>query len=138
MFEKDELRTARKEYQCDLCGAKIKVGDKYHRLSGVYDNDFYDVKECLACQPVIKEFCKSNDFVYDEGYNEKDVREWWQQEKCPKCKRYYYLPCDPIDWCNERDVNNCIFRTKDGKCKEEHCEKMTHYCRCENFEEKEE
>lgn len=92
MFEKDELRTARKEYQCDLCDVKIK----------------------------------------------DDIREWWQQEKCPKCKRYYYLPCDPIEWCNERDVNNCIFRTKDGKCKEEHCEKMTHYCRCENFEEKEE
>ena len=33
---------AKKEYKCDLCDQKIKVGEKYHRYSGKYDGDEAD------------------------------------------------------------------------------------------------
>lgn len=104
-FQYDKLITARKEHRCDVCEGKIQAGEKYLKRVGTFEGDFYCSKECLACQPIISEYCRSDS--YDEGYCGEWIQEWWREEKCPVCKNYY-KPCKPND--------------------------MTHYCRCEKWE----
>ena len=45
---------ARKEYKCDDCGRRIKVGDKYARFFGSPDDNCknpppYEMKQCSEC-----------------------------------------------------------------------------------------
>ena len=40
---------ARKEHKCCECKRKIKPGDEYERIAGVWDGDFSTYKTCEVC-----------------------------------------------------------------------------------------
>lgn len=134
-FYRDTVRTARKEHKCELCGAIIQKGEKYHDKAG---NEFGDVvcsKECEKCQPVIDEYLNYEHTDRNEGYCADWIQEWWRDYKCDFCKNVLQ-ECDP-DECDCDSLAECG-GYKNGKCTElEHCDEMTHYCRCEKFEVKE-
>jgi len=44
--------TARKTYACCECGSEILPGEKYHKLTGVWDGVFATYKTCAVCQRV--------------------------------------------------------------------------------------
>lgn len=127
-FYRNEVRTARKEHLCNTCHAYIKIGEKYHNKAGNQDGDIWDSKECEKCQPVIKEFYYETGG--DDGYNDEGIREWWQEDKCPECIKYW-PECNPDGNCE-----NPCGDEENGKCTGgDSCDEMTHYCRCENFKE---
>ena len=91
---------ARKEYKCDLCNQKIKVGEKYHRYSGKYDGDMFDDKYHLTCQRIINAYCEK---MNDNEYDEYCICDWLQDEYCLDCRCYeednctfYPLTCPKI------------------------------------------
>jgi hypothetical protein len=116
----------------------IMPGEKYHDKASAYMDDGYKIfsaKECMACQPVIEEFMKS-DYAVD-GYCDEYIHAWWRDVKCHDCKNEF-LPCVPDKDC-EGDLHwepgSRHQRTKYGTCTAgDYCNNMTHYCRCEKFE----
>jgi len=83
------------------------VGEKYHDKACNSANDENNIcwgRECMACQPVIEEYCKSDCYDSCEGYCDEYIQEWWRDVKCYTCKAG------------------------------DTCDDMTHYCRCEKFE----
>lgn len=135
-FCRNTTRKARKEHKCTLCHKTIKIGEEYitHADNIIDSYTVYTSKECLICQPILKEFELSG--YSDDGYNEETIREWWQEEKCPKCI-HRWLPCKPSWDCFGELVmpeDMCPQHTKDGTCQASDCNNMSHYCRCENFE----
>lgn len=70
-------RTARKVHYCSLCGGMVKVGEKYHVSTNVFDGRVYDWRTCLPCQTdgIINE-------VYDwagmpdEGVDSESAHDW--------------------------------------------------------------
>ena len=138
-FYRDTIRTARKEHKCSLCQGVIKVGEKYHDKAGTSygdDSQIYHGKECVPCQAVIREFMETA----DEGYNAEYINEWWRDAKCYDCK-HRYLPCKPDDDCKNTCLQSdgfCRHKTIYDTCKGgDICDEMTHYCRCEKFEQEE-
>ncbi|MEA4805110.1 hypothetical protein [Acetobacterium wieringae] len=130
-FYRDTVRTARKEHKCNLCGAIIRKGEKYHDKAG-NDPDMWDSKECEKCQPVLNEFCSSDHYDRSEGYCEEWIQEWWLDEKCYACKHRYPV-CKPDASCG--NPKTCSEINKHGRCTGgDTCDDMTHYCRCEKFE----
>ena len=64
LFDFYEARTpiARKEHQCEDCSRMIQRGDKYHRVSGKFDGDFFDTITCAICQEIRDAFtCDERD-----------------------------------------------------------------------------
>lgn len=43
---------ARKEHRCGECGATVRKGEEYQRISGKYDGEFFDEKTCIDCAEV--------------------------------------------------------------------------------------
>lgn len=134
-FYRDELRKARLLHECDLCRTTIKIGEKYHSKAGNQDGDIWTSSECEKCQPVISDFLENGS---DDGYCEEYIRDWWVEEKCPRCVNFW-PECNPSAECmpyasirKESVCDEC----KNGRCTAgDYCDKMTHYCRCENFKE---
>ena len=44
-----KIRTARKEHECDECGCKIKKGEEYEYVFGVWDGISVAYKTCKDC-----------------------------------------------------------------------------------------
>jgi hypothetical protein len=139
-FYRDTVRTARKEHKCSLCHGVIQKGEKYHDKAGnVIDNSYvYSAKECAPCQSVISEYVESGAYDSCEGYCAEYIQEWWRDVMCYNCK-HRFLPCEPDENC-EKDFqwepDSCPERTKYGTCSAgDTCDDMTHYCRCELFEQ---
>lgn len=93
-FYRDTIRTARKEHKCEVCHGIIMKGEKYHDKAGNEDDLWYQ-KECEKCQPAIWEYLAQDS---DWGYCDESIQEWWGEEKCPKCIKYYQ-DCKPTSDC---------------------------------------
>lgn len=115
-FYRDTVRTARKEHKCELCGAIIQKGEKYHDKAGNEPDGIWYTIECEKCQPVIDGYFGEKSTNTNDGYTRDDLREWWRSEKCDFCK-----------YIQQVDSGN-------GSPEYSRCYEMTHYCRCENFE----
>ena len=52
-FNHEETVTARKAHRCEEsgggCTKKIRAGDAYTKLAGLFDGDFYSAKLCARC-----------------------------------------------------------------------------------------
>lgn len=83
-FYKTAYPKARKEYACDLCGNKIHVGETYHRFSGKYDGDMFDLKHHLTCQRIIKAYCRAHS---DDEYNNDEIEDWLRDTYCYDCEQ---------------------------------------------------
>lgn len=90
-FYNYNTRTAKKEYQCDLCGEKINVGEKYVRYSGKYDGYMFDDKYHTQCKGIIDKYCRNQgEYEYDEWC----VHDWLKEGFCD-------------DLCNEDERDEC-------------------------------
>lgn len=56
---------ARKEHRCCECGGIIKVGERYERVEGLWDDVWATFKTCLPCVRIRNEFCPTG-FVFEE------------------------------------------------------------------------
>lgn len=48
-FYSREIRTARKQHQCEECSGKIFPGEKYEYVSGLWEGSFSVFKTCERC-----------------------------------------------------------------------------------------
>lgn len=88
--------TARKEHNCEFCGGKIAIGEKYDRQTNLHDGTVYDwvchtACSQVACQLNMYDHCDEglnddgfieslNRYVYDNHYDDEldDIAEDWQ------------------------------------------------------------
>lgn len=54
--------TARKEHRCYACRARILPGEKYTRLSAVFDGSASTEKACAACNDACERFGREHHF----------------------------------------------------------------------------
>lgn len=128
-FETIKTPVAAKQHKCSLCGGNIEKGEKYVYHAGKYDGYFFTEYLHMDCQDVISEYCSEVDFEY----NEDDIAEWWRDEKCHNCKKYYSDPCEKT--CEFFNGGDCDDRTADGKCKAaDTCNIWDRYCWCTQYE----
>ena len=64
---KDSHPIARKEHICELCGCKIKKGQKYYRQTNIYDGCIYDWIEHEECREIASELDMFGECDSDEG-----------------------------------------------------------------------
>ena len=83
-------RTARKDHFCNLCGKRIKKGEKYCYQKEIYDGEFYEFKEHTRCS-----FIASQIWDYaepDEGMDDELFRDTLQTISeafiCPDCQKW--------------------------------------------------
>lgn len=139
-FHVDTIKISLKDHKCNVCGCIIKHGEEHHEKYGIdHDYQSFQNKECKSCQPVINEFCMTE--YAHEGYSGELISEWWKDEKCYTC-RHYYLTCEPHESCKKympvgaESYKECTERTKYGTCMAvDTCNSMTHYCRCDQYEQ---
>jgi len=56
------LPKARKPHKCHECKDWIQAGERYERVSTLYDGDFDEHKTCLGCVSIRNEFFKDGYF----------------------------------------------------------------------------
>lgn len=99
--------TARKEHCCDWCGKRIRVGEKYHYETFIFDGEFCSWHAHLACSRVASEIW---DYVDpDEGMDHCQF-----QDGCHDvCRRFICPDCpnwdEGFEDC-EKDEDYCIDR----------------------------
>lgn len=55
---------AKKDHTCEDCNRKIQAGERYQRVSGKYDGEFFDVCTCALCHEIRQAFtCNEFDQV---------------------------------------------------------------------------
>lgn len=86
-FYNNTYPKARKEHICNICGEKIKVGEKYARQTGKFDGEFYSDSYCLDCEAVRNAY-----FRYlmlekntDEYCNDWQINDWVYDTWCEEC-----------------------------------------------------
>jgi hypothetical protein len=62
---------ARKARPCPECGATIKAGERYARIAGSSDGDFFAAVQCLPCQAFAERFMASLDLSSALNWDEK-------------------------------------------------------------------
>jgi hypothetical protein len=70
-------RTARKVHHCGMCGGMIKVGERHHVYTNVYDGRVYDFRTCEPCREdsIVNEV-HAWAYYPDEGVTVEDAEEW--------------------------------------------------------------
>lgn len=122
---------SRKERECEMCGQKIMLGERYSYESGKYNGDFFTRELHLDCLSALEKYWEEVDteFCWDA------VSDWWQETRCSDCK-HYYPPCDPTCKAARKGGFYKCEDYKNGKCTaEEPCDEMTRVCWCDKFEE---
>jgi hypothetical protein len=74
---KAATRVARKEHRCGMCGGMIKVGERHHVYTNVYDGRVYDFRTCEPCREdsIVNEV-HAWAYYPDEGVTVEDAEEW--------------------------------------------------------------
>ena len=72
---KTKTPTAKKEHECNYCSGKIEVGEKYERVTCLFDGTVYDWISHLACSEVASKL-DMYDRCWDEGLSEDAFREF--------------------------------------------------------------
>lgn len=66
-FFEETFPKARKDHICCECSSVISPGEKYQRVSGLWD-DFATFKTCLFCNDIREQARQDFDLSYDEGF----------------------------------------------------------------------
>lgn len=64
-LHREALPTARKPHRCGECRRKIQRGERYERVSGVWEGGWSTFKTCLDCRSVRDELFDCG-FVYEQ------------------------------------------------------------------------
>lgn len=103
-------RKARKQHQCDYCGAAIEKGEVYDYAFCKYD-DVYTWKSHIECQYIVDELWEYID-PDDCGVTSDDfhnvVSEFCRQFVCPKCDKVNLYEYDNVE-CND-DESYCVHK----------------------------
>lgn len=91
---------AKKDHVCDLCGERIRTGERYVRFSGKYDGWMFDHKHHIVCDRLIKEYC---DWVGDNEYDPDSVLDMIRERVCWNCNHYN----EDLDDFEDIDCNPC-------------------------------
>lgn len=80
------VHKSRKDHKCDICYDVIPSGSVYKKISGYFDNNFFDTNVCEHCIPILQQFLNVNIDDLGDGYKCEDVAEdIWEQigTECP-------------------------------------------------------
>lgn len=88
---------AKKQHICNLCGEAIKIGEKYLRYSGKYDDYFFDEKYCADCENCLDYYCC---ITGEYEYTDDDVLDTLRDRFCDGCVHGFKTD-DCIDDCEE-------------------------------------
>lgn len=69
---------ARKQHRCDCCGARISAGEKYYRISFVYEGTADSEKACLACRFVALGFASEHRWTVNPSAMPEMLRECFE------------------------------------------------------------
>ncbi|HCF1969039.1 TPA: hypothetical protein NH927_006364 [Pseudomonas aeruginosa] len=53
-FQTKETRKARRRHLCECCYRIVNAGERYVKVAGQNEGDFYSAKTCLACDSLIQ------------------------------------------------------------------------------------
>ena len=63
---RETYQVARKPYRCGECGGMIQPGRKYHKVTGLWDGDYWVIhRTCMPCSRIRDDFCKRG-FIFGE------------------------------------------------------------------------
>jgi hypothetical protein len=54
---REEYPKAKKEYKCCECGENIKPGQKYQKVTGLWDDIWSTYKTCMPCVNIRDRYC---------------------------------------------------------------------------------
>lgn len=71
-------RTARKVHRCGMCSQTIKVGERHHVSTNVWDGRVYDWRECAGCarDSICSYVHDWSGCYYEEGVGYEQAAEW--------------------------------------------------------------
>ena len=69
------IRESKKEHSCYLCGEKIEKGSSYHKLVGVGDDGFYEIKLHQGCYRAVEEYWNES-YSSGDGWDDISVMEF--------------------------------------------------------------
>jgi len=97
-FGYEKETKARKTHKCELCRKTIEKGEVYLKRAGVWEGDFYSVKEHKKCNELLHEY------LSEVGYGEYSIdcfRDWLYESRCYNCLHNINSDCsaekEPID-----------------------------------------
>lgn len=78
-----DTRKARKPHNCDMCAARIEVGEEHYVSTNAYDGRIYDWRECLPCHRdlICSEVYAWTGGYYDEGVGYEQAHEWAHENR---------------------------------------------------------
>ena len=82
-FATDKIVTARKQHKCDECNRTIEKGERYERVTGKWDGEFYTFRTCSDCLSLRKTFFCT--WRYEELWNDfwEDFCYWRDDDNAP-------------------------------------------------------
>jgi hypothetical protein len=81
---------ATKEHKCFWCKEIIKKDEFYIKIECVFHGNFSIREECIKCNDLIEEYCKSDEYDRLGGLDISELYDWWDKEKCHNCVNYDY------------------------------------------------
>lgn len=101
--------TAIKEHTCCECRGTIRIGEKYHLFSGVWDGEAYTFKTCAECEQLRNDICatiRDRDeyppfqHLYEHVFESRDTQ-WVSRFMDTRRKRN--SPESPNGWMEKRE-----------------------------------
>jgi hypothetical protein len=75
---------ARKKHLCDFCSTAINIGERYTKATGVFEGDFFVLKEHLDCHAAsIKSMQLSGDYSFMPLWDMDDEDRVWIKQDYP-------------------------------------------------------
>lgn len=81
VWDETIIKRARKDHECDCCGATIPKGDSYLKHFSVFDGDVTCEKQCNACTAMVEEFTKVHGQHSNPSYMPELLHECMQLER---------------------------------------------------------
>lgn len=83
-FHFQSEHVARKDHRCDFCSTTIKKGERYTKATGVFEGDFFVLKEHLDCHAAsIKSMQLSGDYAFQPLWDMDDEERAWIKQDYP-------------------------------------------------------
>ncbi len=75
---------ARKDHLCDFCSTTINIGERYAKATGVFEGDFFVLKEHLDCRAAgLKRMQLSGDYSFMPLWDMDDEDRVWIKQDYP-------------------------------------------------------
>lgn len=108
-------RKARKPYCCGMCATPIKVGERHHVYTNLYDGRVYDWRECVGCvrDSIVNYVHDWSGGHHDEGVCFEQASEW--AEEAVGWPKHWIRYNRPIRVDERLAARNWLARTAGGE-----------------------